>query len=166
MFFKVIGIGILICVLLFFICVFVVGLYDGWRGVNRFADNNYENENSYLKETESMSGIEFEYYCANILKRNNFLGIEMTKTSGDQGVDILAVKNGKKYACQCKKYASSVGNRAVQEIIAGKNFYSCDIGVVITNSYFTKSAIELADKTGIILLNGSDLQRFEDGMLL
>ena len=42
-------------------------------------------------------------------------------------------------------------NKAVQEAFAGKAFCECHIGVVLTNHLFTKSAMEFAQKDGIIL---------------
>lgn len=63
----------------------------------------------------------------------------------------MHIKNHIKYGIQCKCYTSDVGNKAVQEVFAGKAFYQCHLGIVLTNRYFTKSAIELADKNGIIL---------------
>ena len=40
---------------------------------------------------------------------------------------------------------------------AGKAFYNCHIGVVLTNRDFTKSAIELARNNGVILWNRKKL---------
>lgn len=53
---------------------------------------------------EEMEGHEFEYYCADLLKNKGFLEVEVTKGSGDYGVDILAEKDGITYAIQCKCY--------------------------------------------------------------
>ena len=75
----------------------------------------------------------------------------MTRESKDQGIDITAWKEGKKYGIQCKYYSSPVGNHAVQEAFAGAKYYNCDIAVVMTNSTFTKSAKELAHKTDVLL---------------
>jgi len=50
-----------------------------------------------------------------------------------------------------KCYTGSVSNSAVQEIVAGMKYYSCQRGVVVTNSTFTKAAIELARKNTIQL---------------
>lgn len=100
---------------------------------------------------DCMEGHDFEYFCASILEKNKFVNVEVTRGSGDQGIDILAYKDGIKYGIQCKCYSSDIGNKAVQEVIAGKNFYDCHVGVVLTNRYFTKSAKELAEKTGILL---------------
>ena len=98
-----------------------------------------------------MDGYQFEYQCAAILKKKHFKKIEVTKSSGDQGVDVLAFKHGKKYGIQCKYYTHPVGNKAVQEAYAGANFYDCEKVIVMTNVTFTKSASELAQKLDVEL---------------
>ncbi len=98
-----------------------------------------------------MDGYQFEEQCAIILKRKHFSKIEVTKSSGDQGVDIIAYKHRKKYGIQCKYYTYPVGNKAVQEAYAGANFYDCDKVIVMTNTTFTRSAIELAEKLDVEL---------------
>lgn len=100
---------------------------------------------------DGMDGHAFEYFCADLLRKNDFTDVSVTKGSGDQGVDILATKGGVKYAIQCKNYASSLGNTPVQEVSAGKIFYNCHVGVVLTNSTFTSSATSLANATGVLL---------------
>ena len=100
---------------------------------------------------DTMEGHDFEYFCANILKENGFKNTTVTQGSGDQGIDIIAFKDGIKYGIQCKCYSSDIGNKAVQEVFAGKTFYQCHVGVVLTNRYFTKSAIALAKKNGVVL---------------
>ena len=40
---------------------------------------------------------------------------------------------------------------AIQEAFAGKNYYNCDKVMVITNNYFTSSAIELAKINNVVL---------------
>ena len=112
----------------------------------------YTSKSSNVKlDFDSMEGHQFEYFCANVLKGNNFKDICVTQGSGDQGIDIIAYKDGIKYGIQCKCYSSDIGNKAVQEVFAGKTFYECHIGIVLTNRYFTKSAIDLAKKNGIVL---------------
>ena len=67
------------------------------------------------EDVDLMEGHEFEYYCAELLKKCGFQGVEVTKGSGDYGVDILAEKEGVTYAIQCKCYTAPVGVKAVQE---------------------------------------------------
>ena len=77
-----------------------------------------------------MNGHKFEYKCARMLRRKGFHHVEVTKKSGDQGVDIIAYKHFSKYAVQCKYYSYPVGNKAVQEVYAGGKYYDCDRCIV------------------------------------
>lgn len=104
-----------------------------------------------------LDGPEFEAYVALVLEDNGFRHVEITKGSGDQGVDILAERNGKTYAVQCKNYAGAVGNFAVQEAYAGAQFYGCDVAAVICPGTFTRGAKELAESTGVCLWDGKRL---------
>lgn len=104
-----------------------------------------------LENFDNFEGLEFENWCANLLRKNGFYNVEVTKASGDQGVDILAEKNEIKYAIQCKCYSSDLGNSPVQEVHAGKSMYNCHVGAVMTNRYFTSGAKELAKATGVLL---------------
>lgn len=113
----------------------------------------------------NIDGRNFEIYCADLLAANGFSAIETTKTSGDQGVDILADKDGIKYGIQCKLYSKPVGNSAVQQINAGIAFYNCQKGVVLTNNYFTESARELADVLGIALWDRNHLYEMQKNIL-
>ena len=95
---------------------------------------------------EDMEGHEFEYFCADLLKSHGFCEVEVTKGSGDYGIDILAEKDGVTYAIQCKRYAAPVGVKAVQEAYAGRDYYDRMVGAVMTNQYFTTPAVEAAKK--------------------
>lgn len=117
-----------------------------------------------VSEIDGMEGHEFEHYCANLLKKNGFLNVSVTRGSGDQGVDVLAEKDGVKYAVQCKNYASALGNTPVQEVNAGKIYYKCHVGVVMTNSTFTSGARELAAATGVLLWDRTVLQNMMDNI--
>ena len=108
---------------------------------------------------DSLTGQEFEQVCAEILRKNGFEHIRLTKGSGDQGVDIIANRDGVRFAIQCKRWANPLGNTPVQEVYSGKAFYDCDAAIVMTNSTFTKGAIELAKKTEVLLWDRSQLQR-------
>lgn len=106
---------------------------------------------------DSMTGLEFEGFCAEILEKNGYDNVSVTRGSGDQGVDIIAYRDGVKYGFQCKCYTADIGNKAVQEIYAGKTYYQCHVGIVLTNRQFTSAAIDLAKKNGIVLWDRSKL---------
>jgi HJR/Mrr/RecB family endonuclease len=80
-----------------------------------------------------------------------------TKASGDQGVDVIATKGGKRVVLQCKLYTSAVGNAAVQEIFAAKQHERADYAAVVTSVTYTKSARQLASTTGVLLLHHDEL---------
>ena len=101
--------------------------------------------------TDLMEGHEFEYYCADLLKSRGFLEVEVTKGSRDYGADIVAHKDGISYAIQCKCYDSPIGVKAIQEAYAGRDYYDCMVGAVMTNQYFTTPAVEAAKKLKILL---------------
>ena len=131
-------------------------------GCNAYVDDgkdvvkNSSNQVNMLRFDE-MDGHEFEQFCANVLRQNEFENVSVTSGSGDQGIDIIAYKDGIKYGIQCKCYNSDIGNKAVQEVYAGKTYYNCHVGIVLTNRDFTRSAIDLAKKDGIALWNRTKL---------
>lgn len=100
---------------------------------------------------DRITGTDFESFCAVLLEKEEFENVTVTRSSHDQGIDILAEKNGEKYAIQCKCYASAVGIQAIQEAFSGASYYDCEYAVVMTNSKFSRSAKELADKIGVTL---------------
>ena len=108
-------------------------------------------ETTNEKDIDRMDGYEFESFCADLLRKNGYKDVSVTSGSGDQGIDIIAHKDGVKYGIQCKCYTSDVGNKAVQEAYSGKSFYQCHVGIVLTNRYFTNSAKDLAQNNGIVL---------------
>jgi len=90
----------------------------------------------------------------------NTLGYTVVQTSlsGDQGADLIISKNGEKTVVQAKKYAGKVSNKAIQEIAAAKDHYKAQKAIVITNSSFTKSAIDLALSNNVELWDGLKLK--------
>lgn len=101
-----------------------------------------------------MTGHDYEYVVADYLRSRGYHSVKVTKGSGDFGVDVIATKNGIKYAVQCKLYSSPVGVSAVQEVVAGKAYYGCKGAMVVTNSTFTAAAHKLADMNDVKLLDG------------
>lgn len=118
--------------------------------------------NARARELDSMDGLDFEYYCADLLSDNGFSDVRVTRSSGDYGIDILAEKDGVTYAIQCKRYTGPVGVKAVQEAYAGRDYYDRMVGAVLTNQYFTKSAVQAAGKLKILLWDREYIQAMEE----
>lgn len=115
--------------------------------------SQYDGIEAELLTIDLMDGHDFERWCASLLEKAGFSNVEVTQGSGDHGVDVLAEKDGIRYAVQCKCYSKDLGNSPIQEVSAGKMMpqYHCQVGAVMTNRYFTKGAQELAAATGTLL---------------
>jgi len=113
---------------------------------------------------DGMSSIEFEHYCAELLRRAGWEA-RVTTATGDQGIDIVGVFSGVKVVFQCKLYSSPVGNSAVQEVIAGQKYEGADLAAVISNSTYTPAARRLAATASVHLLHFSEVPDFTNSML-
>ena len=105
-----------------------------------------------IDDVDLMDGHEFEEFICKLFIRMGY-DAQVTKQSGDQGLDVIAEKAGNRIGVQAKCYSGTVGNSAIQEAVAGKRFYNCNKVVVVTNNYFTSSAVELAEINDVILWN-------------
>lgn len=99
-----------------------------------------------------MNGHEYEYVVADYLREKGYVDVEVTQGSGDFGIDVIAYRDGHKYAVQCKYYSSPVSQPAVREAVAGMAYYDCDKAMVVTNNCFTSAAKELAEVNGVELV--------------
>ena len=105
---------------------------------------------------ESMSWDEFEYFVADWLKNRGYTDVQLTEHY-DLGVDIVARKDGVTWGIQVKHYSGLVGINAVRQVVVALKMYGCDRAMVVTNSTFSRPAIELARSQGCLLINGSKL---------
>ncbi len=104
------------------------------------------------------SGQDYEALCQAELERAGW-AVRTTAATGDQGADLLAERNGTRVVIQCKFHGRPVGNKAVQEAIAGRGFYDGDRAAVVSDAPFTRSARQLAQASDVLLLHHDDLKR-------
>jgi HJR/Mrr/RecB family endonuclease len=126
-----------------------------------YLDQKSKESHSAKSDIDDMSGIDFEHFIIQLLKKCGVVNVSGTKASGDQGADVIFMFKDIKVVIQAKRYTGSVGNTAIQEVYAAKGFYKCDVAWVITNSNFTSNANSLAQKLDVFLIDGTDLSRFE-----
>jgi restriction system protein len=110
--------------------------------------------------SNNMTPVEFETFCAEQLRQSGW-NAHVTRQSRDQGVDVIAEKNGLRIVLQCKLYSNPVGNKAVQEAVAARAFEQAHYCAVVSNSSYTSPAEQLASTNGVLLLHYSDLKRLE-----
>ncbi|HEV2100908.1 MAG TPA: restriction endonuclease, partial [Stellaceae bacterium] len=106
-----------------------------------------------------MDPIDYERHCALQLEKAGW-STRLTPITGDQGADVIANRAGKVLVLQCKLYSTPVGNDAVQQVVAAKQFQSADLAAVVSNQSFTNSARQLAIVTSVHLLHHEQLSSF------
>ena len=134
--------------------VWITKAQNRWKAKKQAEKAQY----SGMSNVDQMSGIQFERWCGALIANLGFRNVRYTKATGDHGVDIVAERDGVRYAIQCKCYSGPVGNSPVQEVQTGKVMYRCDRCIVMTNSYFTSGAISLAQANGVELWDRSKLE--------
>lgn len=110
-----------------------------------------------LHDDDIQGGVDYERFIMQKLEELSWT-VGGTSGSGDQGVDIIAVKELRKVALQAKYYSRPVGNSAVQQIFAGAKFYGLTEAVVVTNAGYTPAAYALGNSLGVRLLSHNDLE--------
>lgn len=99
-----------------------------------------------------LSGSNFEKLLYRLFEKMGYR-VELTGRSGDQGGDLIAVREGERVLIQAKCYRDwSTGNVAVQQVVGAMKYYDCTKAIVITTSHFTPEAISLAkaNKTELV----------------
>lgn len=104
-------------------------------------------------DIDKMTGKEFEKFLLSFLQETD-IKLKPQNLQETLGVDLdLINSQGKKIVVQAKRYKNNVGIKAVQEVASGKVHYQASEAWVITNSFFTKAAIELAKSNQVKLFN-------------
>ena len=136
----------------------IVLVLIGWVILNRIIKFiKTKTYKSTMYKIDRMTGQEFEIVLKKYFEKRGYR-VETTPTSNDYGADLILHKGGIKTIVQAKRYKNSVGNSAVQEIVAAKAFYKAKKCLVITNSYFTKNAQNLAKVNGVELWDRNKLR--------
>ncbi|MGW7813686.1 restriction endonuclease [Staphylococcus xylosus] len=112
--------------------------------------SNFKRAN--IKDIDRMDGLDFEFYLSVLFKELGYKAV-VTNGSHDFGADLILKKGNQKIVVQAKRYGykKNVSIGAIQEVFASQRYHNADESWVITNSYFTKSAIKLAKPCNVIL---------------
>ena len=142
----------------------VLSIKDFYRILRRFIDERERDftlkslHNGAQRRFDNLDGANFEALIKQLYEGAGYTA-QLTGRTGDQGGDLAVVRNDAKKVIQAKLRRNiTVGNDAVQQVIAAKGVYNCPGAVVITNSTFTPEAEELARVHGVELVDGKVLR--------
>lgn len=148
-----------------FYILWPVWLLIAIKVIYKFGYGRYEKRKlaeSGINDIDRMSGKNFEKYLEVIFEKLGYR-VERTPYVGDYGADLVTSKDGIKTVIQAKRHKGKVGIKAVQEAVAAKGKYGCTEAMVVTNSYYTRQAIELAKSNKVELW---DRKKFIKELLL
>lgn len=121
---------------------------------------------------DELTGEQFEALLEELFDRMGY-SVKKTKASGDMGADLIITSKGGnpelgtgRIAVQAKRTSSTVGVKAIQEVVASLRPYNCDKGYVVTNSSVSMDAKQLAQHNDVGLIDGEELRKFLDKHIL
>lgn len=112
----------------------------------------------------SMSGHQFEKGVARLYEAYGY-DVQLTKGSGDGGIDIFLENDGQRYGVQCKNHHGAIGPAAIRDLYGAMSHEGLDGGIFIASSGYTKGAKEFADNKAIRLLDINDVLRMHAATL-
>lgn len=115
----------------------------------------------FSEQLNSLSGVDFEHLCATLISGMGFQ-VEVTKASGDGGIDIIANSSTPlykgRYIIQCKRYAGTVGEPILRDLYGVVMSERANKGILMTTGTFTRSAIAFAEGKPLELIDISGIQ--------
>jgi hypothetical protein len=108
------------------------------------------------KNLLTINPYEFENIMAKLIEHTGFIDVGVTKKSGDDGIDVNALLRHNlsldlSYQFQIKRWKHSVGRKEVANLRGSLGFNH--LGVIISTSHFTSSAINEAEGSGKTPIN-------------
>lgn len=116
--------------------------------------------------------IDFEYFIADLLEADGWnTTVTEDQSYEKRGVDLIAKKSGpfsQKIAAQVKRYDPSNGRNGTTVIRSYNNIHEvvdgASISAIFATNEFTEDAHELAEETGLRLIDGAGLANFIEGI--
>jgi restriction system protein len=146
-----------------FIYFFVITMiYYGvfWNNKFTFKDTHLNEE--FWQERQwwwTLDGWQFEQEVARIFRLHGYKA-NVTKGSGDGGVDIIVKKDGKTFIIQCKHYKNPLGPEAMRALWGCKEDFNADKVIMVASSGLSKGSLEyVSNKSNYLVLNLDDIIR-------
>ncbi len=133
-------------------------LWLGWRQRRAYLAqiDDWFSRQGYGRNLAALKPREFETLIARLYEQLGYK-TELTPLSGDDGIDVKAVKNGKLTIIQVKQSARRVGSPDIQTLYGSMAHALADKAVFISISGFTTDAERFAQLKNIELIDSNRL---------
>jgi hypothetical protein len=122
------------------------------------ADNFVRESIAHQTHTfSSLNPSQFEDLLRRLYEAMGYSVMRTGKT-GDMGSDLVVNMADQRAVVQAKQYSGSVSPAAIQQAVGALKAYNCTKAFVVTNSYFTPEAIQLAKVNEVGLVSGERLR--------
>lgn len=144
-------------ILVFLLICWLASKYIIYCDEKLYKNTNYSKKN-ILKELsykiDNMDGFEFEEFCYNVFKANGYKA-KLTPKTNDGGKDIILKKDNQTIYVECKHYSeeNKITVNLIHKLISACTLDDIKYGIFITTSSYTKSAIDIKDKSRYINLD-------------
>lgn len=131
-------------------------------GKKYIAYSNMQRAYNYWRDLETvtfwdrLNGYQFEHEVATVF-RNAGYDAEVTKGSGDGGVDIILTDGDEKIAVQCKAHSNPVGPSVIRDLYGTMTSGDYTKAILVSKNGFTKGVYEFAMGKPIELLSLNDI---------
>ncbi|WTL28850.1 restriction endonuclease [Streptomyces sp. NBC_01498] len=142
----------------------------------RHRDRNWREQDTIraghrsLAEVDAMSWQEFERYVADLCRRDGCTDVEVSGRSGDLGADVTGfLPDGRRLVVQCKHYAPHryVPSGDMQKFVGTAWLHhEADVAVFAATCPFSKAALDLAVRHGILAVHRDLLGQWNTGTRL
>jgi HJR/Mrr/RecB family endonuclease len=99
-----------------------------------------------------MDQAQFVIYFAKLFSLKGY-NVKLTPVADNFGIDMLVEKSGVPIAVSCVRSQIVLSADALKAAVEGRNHYGTYHAMVLTNTFFDRSAVELAKKEGLSLVD-------------
>ncbi|GAA4957058.1 restriction endonuclease [Actinoplanes utahensis] len=133
-----------------------------WFHLRAAADRRLAEHERHISVTDGMSGTEFEFFIARLMRAGGCRGVRVSGGSGDMGADVTGrAPDGRRIVVQCKRYTGPLGSPHVQRFAGtARTIHGADVALLVTTGHPTRQARDVARRCHITLVDRTALARW------
>lgn len=104
----------------------------------------------------SLNGWQFEHEVAKVFQKRGFT-VNVTKGSGDRGIDLEISNNNKRIIVQCKSHGKKIGPLTIRDLYGTLIDSGADIAILVSFSGFSSGVYNFIGNKPIKLMTIDDI---------